>query len=374
MSVSATIQSINYNETTDLIINDFVKIFSVTPSDSIINIINSGYQYIYTVKPQTSTLYIINGKDINGNNLTVSVTIYVNVTVINSTININYNTSTVLSAFGSINYIWYPNTFLSTTIGFTTICTPLHDITYTIQGTDKYGVITITNINVIVNTFMEFTPNNPIVYDGNKLEISVKYNNLIPENQIYYKWISSLFTGLPNNCITSKSNNNIVLHPYNSIYYNVTAYNLFNNQILSTSKINIIVIPKPSHIIDIDILPIRLNESILNRNKKKLIEEITKYKQLTKKIIDFYYTTLQYAYIYEFTDKNNIPFKIKWITVYQEKNESNAMILSFTQQWEFFKYINQNPDSNFKYLLNTINEIYLEKPQKILITPLGSNK
>ena len=73
----------------------------------------------------------------------------------------------------------------------------------------------------------------------------------------------------------------------------------------------------------------------------------------------------------EFTVKNGISFKVPWQTVYQIVNESNGMILSFKQQWKFFGYINSNAQSNFKFLLNTLNEIYLSKPQKIYITPIS---
>ena len=51
------------------------------------------------------------------------------------------------------------------------------------------------------------------------------------------------------------------------------------------------------------------------------------------------------------------------------------MILDFTQQWNFFAYINRNKRgnmiiSNFSYLLNIVNELYLEYVQKIYITPI----
>jgi hypothetical protein len=73
----------------------------------------------------------------------------------------------------------------------------------------------------------------------------------------------------------------------------------------------------------------------------------------------------------EWTNKNGISFKVNWYTLYQNLNESNEMILSFYQQWNFFKYINMNQTknnntkSNFAFLLNCVNEIYLEHPQKI---------
>ena len=55
------------------------------------------------------------------------------------------------------------------------------------------------------------------------------------------------------------------------------------------------------------------------------------------------------------------------------------MILTFEQQWKFFQYINYNRErkgftnSNFFYLLNIIDSLYLEYPHKIQITPLMMN-
>jgi hypothetical protein len=47
------------------------------------------------------------------------------------------------------------------------------------------------------------------------------------------------------------------------------------------------------------------------------------------------------------------------------------MQLTFEQQWRFFQYINYNQRrndkvlSNFAFLLNVVDSIYLENPQKI---------
>jgi hypothetical protein len=221
---------------------------------------------------------------------------------------------------------------------------------------------------------MYFTPSEPFVLDGNLLELYVQYNNpnnIISPNLINYQWTSSLFVGLPNNCIYSKYGTSIILHPYNSVSYKVNAYNSTNGTLLSSDIVNISIIPKSSNIIDIDIIPIKVKDAVFNRNKKGLIKLLIEYKYLSKMIIDFYYTTLQFAYLYENTDKRGIPFKVKWITVYQINQNSNEMILSFDQQWKFFQYINQYNNGNFKFLLNTVNQIYLSKPQKITLTPLG---
>jgi hypothetical protein len=373
MSVSVINQSINYGDNAQIIVTDYNSI-NVSPLESVVSIVESGYDFIITVNPKQTTLYLIDGFDILGNSLNLSATIYVNVTIITNPITTNYNTAVNLDAFGSNKYLWYPSTYLNVNNSESVICTPLENITYTILGTDTYGVQSTTNLMVNVNTFMTFNPIKPEIFDGNLLNISVNYNNpnfLMDSNLIEYKWISYLFTGLPQKCIYSKNGETITLHPYQTTSYTVNAY--YNNNIISSDKIEINVIEKPSKIIDVDIIPYRLKDAVFSKNKKELIALLLKYKQLSKKIIDFYYTTLQTAYRMEFTNKSGIPFKVKWITLYQIKNKSNEMILSFNQQWRFFQYINNLLyDSNFKYLLNTVNELFLEKPQKILVVPLGT--
>jgi hypothetical protein len=374
MSISASTQSINYGETAQIIVSDFATLV-INPMNSVLNITESGNEYLINVNPIESTLYIITGKDYFGNPLEVSITIYVNVTVVNSTVNVDYNTPIILKAYGSNTYQWYPPSYLDTTTNSSVVCIPSKTTTYTIQGTDIYNVITITYLTVNVNTFLYFTPSTPSVLDGNLLKISVQYNNpnnIISENLIKYVWTSNLFVGLPNNCIYSKNGSSIILHPYNSCFYTVNAFNISDGTLITSNTINITVLTKPSEIIDIDIIPIKLKDAVFKRNKKELIQLLLQYKALSKKIIDFYYTTLQFAYKYENTDKNGIPFKIKWITFYQIKQQSNEMILTFEQQWKFFQYINQYNNSHFKFLLNTVNEVYLEKPQQIRLMPLGT--
>jgi hypothetical protein len=363
--------SINYGEYAEIILQD-VSTLTISPNDTVFYISQSGSDYIVIVNPIITTMYIINGIDALGNSYQVSATIYVNVTVINSTVTTDYNTPITLFAYGSTKYQWFPSTYLNVNNNNYVICTPTEKITYTIQGTDIFNVLTVTYLTVNVNTFMYFTPSEPTILDGNLLEISVIYNNPnnnISNNLINYKWTSNLFVGLPNNCIYSKYGNSIILHPYNSGFYKVNAYN--NGILISSDIINFTVISKSSNIIDVDIIPIKVKEAVFNRNKKVLTQLLIEYKALSKKIIDFYYTTLQFAYKYENTNKNGIPFKVKWITFYQIKQNSNEMILSFEQQWKFFQYINQNNNGHFKYLLNTVNEIYLEHPQKIRLMPLG---
>ncbi len=358
--------AIHYGEVAYIIATGFYTL-SVSPGDSVVNIFESGYTYTIEVNPIETTIYYLSGINTQNENITVNVTIYVKVTAVNQTVTTDYNTPVNLSVVGSISYKWYPSLYLNQTFGPNVTSTPLENMRYIIQGTDQFNTVSRTFIDVIVNTYLVFSPNEPSVYDGNILKLSVTYTK--GNNQVQYRWRSATFDGLPPQCIDYKYGNQIILHPYKSDVYYVDVIYLGN--IISAGKIPINVIQKPSNIIDVDILPYKIYLYVLNRNKKALIDELKKDKGLSEKIISFYYTTLQTAYRMEWTDKNGISFKVKWNTLYQVLNDSNAMILNYEQQWQFFQFINKFPTSNFKYLLNTVNEIYLEKPQKIYITPLG---
>ena len=372
MSFIVTNPSIKLGLTSTIIISNLYNVYFL-PDSSIINIeLTANGTYTALVKPLSSTIYYIFGYNQSNQITNLNATVYVNVTPDQSNITVNYNNSVTLNVSGSNTYLWYPNTYLNTNTGSSVICTPLKDITYTIIGTDKFLTISSTSIKVNVNTGLTFTPSNPTVYDGNLLKVSVESETILD-----YTWESNLFNNLSPYCVTYKYGNSITIHPYNSVFYTVNGYQ--NGNLITSGTVNINVITKPSNIIDVDILPYKLSNIILNRNTIELKKELVKDKILSKKIINFYYNTLQTAYRMEWTNKNGIPFKINWETIYQIVNESNSMILSFEQQWNFFKYINSNQTingntlSNFAYLLNNINEIYLEYPQKIYITPLMAN-
>lgn len=373
-NVIALNPSLNYGETTDIIVYYLLNV-NISPNSSVIDIIQSGYEYIITIKPSETTLYYITGDNGFGQIINLNVTVYVNVTIleVNNSVSTDYNTPINLNAYGSLSYYWYPSTYLNQNSGSSVISTPLENITYYIEGTDQFNTVTITYLNVVVNSNLLFTPEKPSVYDGNLLNLNVQYNSIGYNNiTTFYTWKSELFDGLPPNCVNLLYGDTIKLHPYNSISYTVTAYNNQTKTIITSGKIQIDVIVKPSHIIDVDILPYSIYKYVIHRNRIKLIKILTQNKTLSKKIIYFYYTTLQTAYRMEWTVKNGISYKVNWTTLYQVMNESNGMILSFEQQWRFFQFVNQYQNCNFKYLLNIINEIYLEKPQKIYITPLGN--
>ena len=371
-NVIALNPSLNYGETTDIIVYYLLNV-NITPNNSVINMVQSGYEYIITVKPTQTTLYYVTGDNGLGQIINLNLTVYVNVTIleVNNTVYTDYNTPIDLNAYGSLSYYWYPSTYLNQTRGSVVTTTPLESITYYIEGTDQFNTVTTTYLNIVVNSNLLFTPEKPTLYDGNLLNLNVKYNSI--DSNIIYTWKSELFDELPPNCVNLLYGDTIKLHPYNSISYTVTAYENQTKDIITRGKIQIDVIVKPSHIIDVDILPYSIYKYVIHRNRNKLIKVLTQNKTLSKKIIDFYYTTLQTAYRMEYTVKNGISYKVNWLTLYQVMNESNEMILTFNQQWNFYQYIssrNKMFHSNFGYLLNIINEVYLEKVQKIPIYPI----
>ena len=437
MSITVSDTSINYGLTSTITVNNLLNV-SIKPSNSVISTEYTSGSVIYIVKPIVSTLYYITGYNTLYNQINLNTTIYVNVTLLNNIIEIPYNTSQEITVYGCISYSWSPPLYLNNTYSPSVTCTPLENITYTIIGRDLFNTVSRTYLKIVVSNGLVFTPSNPTVYDGNLLNLSVYFdgdfvnnsgnisniadnyntfeeddtNNYIwtftdgipslsvtslndnnednetnefnEENidtitntsNITYVWKSKLFDTLPPNCVNHKYGNTIKLHPYNTIEYNVTVYQ--NNNILTSGNIKINVIDKPMNVIDVDILPYVLYNSVINRDKKALVKLLNENKELTIKIINFYYTTIQTAYRMEWTNKTGISFAIKWNTIYQVINESNEMILSFKQQWNFFQYVNYHQTrnnvtiSNFAYLLNVINSIYLENPQKIGIYPLLS--
>jgi len=383
MSITVSNTSIYYGETSTITIVDLINV-TINPSNSVIEIVPEGNNYIATVKPNESTLYYITGYNAFQAIINLSETVYVKTTVSENIVYTDYNYPLELDAYGVSTYSWYPSTYLDMTTGSSVICTPLQNIRYTIIGLDNFLTTTRNYIEVIINSGLTFTPENPTVYSGNLLNLSVAFtgdsnitNSLffdgenvnVSSNSLTYNWKKSLFNGLPSNCVDLKYGDSITLHPYESQEYTVNAYN--NGTLLTSGNIKINLLQKPTNIIDIDILPYEYYNLIITRNRKELTIELIKNKILSQKIIKFYYNTLITAYRMEWTDKNGIPTTVNWTTLYQIANKSNVMILTFEQQWRFFQYINYNQRrndqtlSNFAFLLNIVNSIYLEHPQKI---------
>ena len=407
MSLVSKTSSIKYGESSIITVYDLSNVL-VQPMDSVSNIEVTAGSVIITVIPQISTIYYISGYNAFQQQINLNETIYVNITIMyeNHEISTDFNTIVELNVFGSSSYKWFPETYLNQTTGNSVLCTPSKNIRYSVMGTDPFNSVSRTYIDVKVNTNIIFTPSNNItIYDGNLLNLSgyyiTQYNenpvrinignykqypdeNIVLDSEQYleqlnnsqnytYQWLSNFYNGLPSNCCKYQYGEELVLHPYKTIEYTLTIINNSNREIISYDTVKINVVSKPSHIIDVDILPYSIYKLVINRNKTQLSKELLQNKQLSKKIIYFYYTILQTAYRMEWTNKNGIPFVVQWQTLYQITNKSNEMILSFEQQWKFFQYINNSrrsqkeTSSNFAYLMNVINSIYLEHPQKVYL-------
>ena len=385
MSELITNTTITYGQSTviSLIVLTFVQ---VIPSSSVVNInVNLDGTFI-TVNPLNSTLYEIYGYDSSNNLQIFNETIYV--LPIASAISGNliqnastdqnqiitayfpYNQPLSINVYSTKSCLFIPSTYLNSNIGPNVICTPESDIDYTIETTDYFNNVNILYLNIKLVQSLIFNPNNPTVSQGNLLNISVANSSGTSSTSINYIWRPTNTNYLPVNCGNYKYGSSLILNPMQSVEYVVSAYDI-NQNLISTGNVKINVVPKSAALLDLDILPYNLVPIILNRNQKELRAILFKDKILSRKIINFYYTTLQTAYRMEWTNKNGAPYRMNWVTLYMIKNDINTMIINFEQQWNLFKYINlYGHRSNFYFLLNTVNQIYLEFPQKILIMPL----
>ena len=213
-----------------------------------------------------------------------------------------------------------------------------------------------------------FDPSNPVVYQGNVIIINI-FN---PDMTLTYEWkpFNRIYlddTYVQNYGISFR------LIPYKTQTFIVNGVSS-TGTIVSNSQITIKAIEKPSYLLDNDLLPNEYYDIIINRNTKELRRNLIENKILSQKIIRFYYNQILNAYRFEWTNKNGTQYKMPWLTYIQVVNESNEVVISFKEQWKLFQYIHMNQQrngytkSNFAYLINIVNSIYLEKPQQIYIT------
>jgi hypothetical protein len=174
MSIIVSNTSIYYGQTSTINIVDLTNV-TVEPNESVIEIVPEGNNYIAIVKPNESTLYYISGYNAFQAVINLSTTVYVKTTVSKNIIETDYNYPIKLDAYGVVNYLWYPSTYLDITTGSSVTCTPTQNITYTIIGVDKFLTTTRNYIEVIVNSGLTFTPENPNVYSGNLLNLNVSF-------------------------------------------------------------------------------------------------------------------------------------------------------------------------------------------------------
>jgi hypothetical protein len=388
---------INYNSSSNIYLNNFknVQILS-SPVDSTINInkINDNYS-IVTVTPSTTTQYTIYGQDYNNNIVSYNKIIQVNFAIFYNNnyyytnpenpikIYAYYNNPIILNLFGAISYSWNPSISLNlSTFKFlndTAVIIPINNLSYTITGTDNYSNTSIISFSINISYSFSFSPSNPTVFEGNKIEVSIveldNDNNQVSldnnSTNINYVWTPTTSKYLPPDQAGIKYGSNITVILYKSIEYIVNAF--IGNELVGTNNVRVNIIEKPSNVIDTDILPTSLYMAIKERNSKELKKLLLKDKILSDKLINFYYTSLQTAYRLEWTNKYGGIVIANWYSVYQQMNETSPMVLTFEQQWRFFKYIqlnqtrNRKTPSNFAFLLNNLNQLFLEKPEKIYL-------
>ena len=218
-----------------------------------------------------------------------------------------------------------------------------------------------------MTTSIIFDPSNPVVYQGNVIIINI-FN---PDMTLTYEWkpFNRIYL---DDAYVQNYGTSFRLIPYQTQTFIVNGVDS-TGTIVSNSQITIKVIEKPSYILDNDLLPNEYYDIIINRNTKELRKKLIENKVLSQKIIRFYYNQILNSYRFEWTNKNGTQYKMPWLTYIQVVNESNEVIISFKNQWKLFQYIHMNQQrngytkSNFAYLINIVNSIYLEHPQKIYL-------
>lgn len=96
-----------------------------------------------------------------------------------------YGQSVTLTASGGTVYNWSPPSFLSSTNGATTICTPATDIDYIVTGTDANGCSNIAEVNILVNENPVAKFNYSVDYGCNGIELKAQNNSTSASG---YQW------------------------------------------------------------------------------------------------------------------------------------------------------------------------------------------
>jgi len=214
---------------------------------------------------------------------------------------------------------------------------------------------------------INFLPSNPFVLEDNPITIYIDN----PNPTLTYQWKPYNRIYLDDSYVQNYGTSfRVILYKTSTFIVNGISE---NGNVISTSNITIEVSEKPSNILDNDLLPYEYYDLIITRNTKELRKKLIENKIMAQKIIRFYYNQILTAYRFQWTVKNGISYKMPWITYHQIEIDSNKVIISFSNQWKLFQYIHYNQQrngytrSNFAYLINIVNSIYLEKPQKIYI-------
>ena len=326
------------------------------------------YKIKLVLYPKKTTKYIVEG--INDKFEFISLDFIINVKMSLSTneLNLKKNDSGFIEINTNDNLLYYPNKNIEKITKNLYKVNPLVNTKYTITNIDDFNQISTEELIVKVDNDIVFNPEEPKVLSGNILTIDAKLD--YEEKSFYeFKWRSTHSIRLPEEFSGIKYGDSITIHPYFSIAYIVEAITKDNN-VLTSKRIDIKVIPKPVDILDNDIIPEILYTSVINRNSIKVKELLLENRGLLYKIINFYYRTITNAYRTEMTNKNGSQIKVPWIAKYNIDNEINDMIVTFEQQWGLYMYINRyktnymNLISNFGFLLKNVNELINDKRTK----------
>ncbi len=179
----------------------------------------------FIVTPSVSTIYTVTGNNsICFDTKTVSVNVStLNVTASTPSSNICFGTTTSLTANGANTYTWQP---LNLT-GATQTLQPINTITYSVTGTNTFGCISTSTIQIIVNP-------NPTV------TASASNSSICSGNTVSLSAIGALtYTWLPGNIISP----NTTVSPSSSIIYTVTGSYANGCTNTKTISINVTITP-----------------------------------------------------------------------------------------------------------------------------------
>jgi hypothetical protein len=110
---------------------------------------------------------------------------------------------------------------------------------------------------------------------------------------------------------------------------------------------------KSNKYIDENIIPKVFYDSVINRNKEDLIENIKYNPKTSKKILNFYQLYLNNSFVYKKAGKTSGISKVPW-----NLETVNELYLSSNEQANFYLYITRIPwyNSNYGFLYNTIRK------------------
>ena len=364
MSIDIKNYKINLGEDYEV---DLYNIYNVdiTPNDDNLEIYEYYNDGIYITKlilsPQKSTKYIVKGINNSFEDVELEFYIHVKMKLSTNQLDINKNDSGFIEIQSDEKLMIYPNNNIQKISNKLYKVNPNISTDYIITNIDKYNEISRQHLKVTVSNNIIFNPENPKVYSGNRLILNAElnYNEKIDYT---FKWRSTHSIGLPEQYAGIKYGNSITIYPYFSLGYIVEAITN-NGKFLTSNRIDINVIPKPVNILDNDIIPEILYESVINRNSKKVKELLLQNTRLLNKIITFYYNTITNAYKLENNNKTGSQVKVPWISNYSIVNDNNDMIVTFDQLWNLYIYINRYKTnsmkyiSNFAFLLKNVNDL-----------------